>query len=157
MRTFSIAIVLAFALTGCAAQAQSGTQTQPSPVNSAYERGLKYAQCMRENGINMPDPEPGKPGIVRFDTSMGSPEKIRAAQEACREFAPSSGQGGQVDPARAEQLRKFAQCMRDNGVEKFPDPEGGMMRMNQDVANDPDFNAAREKCSKEFLPEAGAR
>ncbi len=38
--------------------------------------------------------------------------------------------------------------MRENGVEKFPDPNDGMMRMTEDIAEDPDFEKAQEACQK---------
>ncbi|MGR6913944.1 hypothetical protein ACU635_06785 [[Actinomadura] parvosata] len=47
-----------------------------------------------------------------------------------------------------ETVLKFAQCMRDNGVAAYPDPEGGMMRITQEAAEDPDLKSAEEKCKK---------
>ena len=45
-------------------------------------------------------------------------------------------------------MREFAQCMRDNGVEEFADPEAdqGGMRITPEIAEDPDFEAAQEAC-----------
>ncbi|MFI7129653.1 hypothetical protein ACIBQ1_28415 [Nonomuraea sp. NPDC050153] len=136
----------------------SGTGTQAAasakPSEDPQDRGLKFAQCMRENGVDVPDPEPGKGIMMKFDGSVPE-EKVKAAQEACKQYAPTmGGQGGQVDPKRAEALRKVAQCMRDNGVESFPDPEGGGMRITGTVGEDPDFKSAQQKCQKEFS-EAG--
>ncbi|MFB4285190.1 hypothetical protein ACBJ59_58700 [Nonomuraea sp. MTCD27] len=48
-----------------------------------------------------------------------------------------------------EKALKFAQCMRDNGVEAYPDPEDGRMLITQEAGEDPDFKAAEEKCQKE--------
>jgi hypothetical protein len=148
----------ALVLTGCGGQTPQASSTSPSPVDSAYEQNLKFAQCMREHGVNIPDPEPGKPAMVTFDQNT-SQEKAEAAMQACRQFAPNGGAGGtQPDPKQAEAMRKFAQCMRDNGVEKFPDPENGGVRITAEgITDDPDFKAAQEKCGKEFLPQAGAR
>jgi hypothetical protein len=41
-----------------------------------------------------------------------------------------------------------AKCMRDNGVEAFPDPDPdkGGIRINGDIANDPEFQAAQKVC-----------
>ncbi|MFB9678909.1 hypothetical protein [Streptosporangium vulgare] len=136
----------------------SGTGNQAAasakPSEDPYERGLKFAQCMRENGVDVPDPEPGKGIMMKFDGSVPQ-EKVEAAQQACKQYAPMmGGQGGRVDPKRAEALRKVAQCMRDNGVESYPDPEGGMVRITSEVGQDPDFVSAQQKCQKE-LSEAG--
>ncbi|MGI5287560.1 hypothetical protein ACQEVF_30070 [Nonomuraea polychroma] len=135
----------------------SGTGNQAAasakPSEDPHERALRYAQCMRENGIDMPDPEPGKGVMMRLDKNTPR-ETMEKAQEACKQYAPSGQRAGGGDPKRAEALRKVAQCMRDNGVEKYPDPEGGMMRITGDVGQDPDFKSAQEKCQKE-MAEAG--
>jgi hypothetical protein len=157
MRFVTTALMCALVLAGCGGQTPQASGTSPSPVDNAYEQNLKFAQCMREHGVNIPDPEPGKP--PRFLANQGtSQEKVQAAIQACRQFAPKGLlDPAQQEPQQAEAMRKFAQCMRDNGVEKFPDPDSGALRMTEDIANDPDFKAAQEKCTKEFLPQAGTR
>jgi hypothetical protein len=72
---------------------------------------LQFAKCMREHGIDMPDPN-GDGGIVfKVDNSgsntvgkgIGSPDdpKFQAAQTACKEFLPGkpSLSGGGPAPA----------------------------------------------------------
>lgn len=163
----AIPLALTLALAGCGASDAGGSDVasvssgKPAAAASAsasvdpQAKGLKFAQCMREHGIPMDDPEPGKGVMLKMDKSI-SPETAQKAQEACKEYAPSGGgPGGKVDPKMAEQLRKFSQCMRDNGVEAFPDPDGGALRMTGEAGDDPDFKAAQDKCSKEFLPQMG--
>jgi len=55
-----------------------------------------------------------------------------------------------------EQMRKFSQCMRDNGVPDFPDPDadGRLRGPGHDREGDPKFRAAQEKC-REKLPGGG--
>ena len=121
------------------------------------ERMLKFAQCMRDNGVDMPDPEfDGNGGFgVQIGGGDTSPEEVEQAMQACREYAPNGGEPpGPPDPEMQERMLKFAQCMRDNGVEAFPDPDGAMMRLDRAVGEDPDFEAAQEKCAEEFLPGA---
>ena len=71
---------------------------------------------------------------------------MQKAQEACQKHLPK--------PSEADRKKRnadgleFAQCMRDNGVEDFPDPKNGMMRMNESIADDPDFQKAQEACQK---------
>jgi hypothetical protein len=128
----------------------SGNQAAASakPTMDNQERGLKFAQCMRENGIDMPDPDSSGRVTMKFDKNTPQ-DKVQAAQEACKQYAPSGTRQGGGDPKAAENLRKLAQCMRDNGVEAYPDPEGGMMRITPEVGEDPDFKSAEEKCKKE--------
>lgn len=139
-------------LTGAGSGGGGQTAASAAPSEDPHDKALKFAQCMRENGVDVPDPQPGKGVMMRIDKSTPR-EKVEAAQQACKAYAPSgnrAGGGGE----RGEALRKLAQCMRDNGVESYPDPEGGMMRITGKVGSDPDFDSAREKCQKESA-EAG--
>jgi hypothetical protein len=115
-----------------------------------YEAQLAYAQCMREHGIDMEDPQPGEPLRIQL---RGDPEQARAAQEACQDLLPEGGPGrGGDDPEMQQRMLEFAQCMRDNGVESFPDPQpGGGIQIGPDQAEDPDFEAAQETCREGIL------
>jgi hypothetical protein len=101
---------------------------------------------MRDHGVEMSDPQPGKPAAIGKQGQDGA--KTKAAMEACREFMPGGGEPPTVSPEIIEQGRKFAQCMRDHGLTTFPDPdpdaEGGQA-VNVDP-NDPTFKAANEAC-----------
>jgi hypothetical protein len=161
--------MLALAMAGCGkaeqadgvATAGGGAGANPSVSASAAnlsneERQLKFAQCMRENGVEMADPEPGGKGTIRIDDGK-NPEKVQAAMEKCRSYLPNGGEARKLDPEQAENMRKMAQCMRENGVPDFPDPEAdGSIRINKDMLggkgpNDPTFKAAQEKC-QHFAP-----
>lgn len=149
-------LVAALALTGCGGTGEDGTPAAGSSAPASLDphtKGVKFAQCMRENGIQVDDPEPGKG--VRMLVQGVSQEQVQKAMEACREWAPEGATGAKADPAQAEQMRKYAQCMRDNGVEAFPDQEGTGIRIDKSVADDPDFEAADKKCGAEFRPGAG--
>jgi hypothetical protein len=158
-----IPLAVMFALAGCGksdngnkvasvsgtASASASTNATLSPAEE-QERALKFAQCMREHGVDMPDPtvEDGKIRI-RINAQPGT--DVEAAQQACKQYAPNGGPGGgKIDPQMQENMRKYAQCMRDNGVEKFPDPDPnqGGMRINGDIAGDPDFEKAQKACEQ---------
>ncbi|WP_043630189.1 hypothetical protein [Nonomuraea candida] len=159
-------LALTLLLTGCGgdggggsdvASVSGGTGGQTAagakPSTNPQEQGLKFAQCMRENGVDVPDPDSSGRFMMKFDKNTPQ-EKVQAAQEACKQYAPSGQRKNGGDPKMAENLRKLAQCMRDNGVEAYPDPEGGMMRITGEVGDDPDFESAQQKCQKESA-EAG--
>jgi hypothetical protein len=151
---------LTVALTGCgsdggqdyqvASGGQPTTSTSASPGAgglSRDEKSVKFAQCLREHGINVPDPEPGKGPMIKLDPSSGiTREQMDKAMQACQEFNPQ-GEAG-PDPQQEENGRKFAACMRENGVEKFPDPKPGQRGVMIDKAagDDPDFPKAQEAC-----------
>lgn len=161
--------ITALALGACARAADDGIASansgsapgaDPTPTStlSPQEKALKFAQCMRDNGVPMEDPDVSSGGAgggmsVRIGGEGIDETKLQAAMQACREYSPM-GDGGrtQVDPQLEENMRKFAQCMRDHGVENFPDADGGRLMLNQDIAQDPDFPAAQSTCEKEFLP-----
>ena len=161
----ALAVVGLLVLAGCAGADASGIATatgaggaEPTPTSTMdpQEKALKFVQCMRDHGVDMADPEFSADGgmSIQLGGGPGEMEKIQAAQEACREFAPfgGDGDGPRMDPEMQENLRKFAQCMRDNGVPDFPDPDGPGLMIDEKIGSDPDFPPAQEKCQAEFLP-----
>ena len=45
---------------GTGAQQPEATATSAPPSLSRDEMAIKFTQCLREQGLNVPDPEPGK-------------------------------------------------------------------------------------------------
>ncbi|GAA2850237.1 hypothetical protein GCM10010517_07690 [Streptosporangium fragile] len=120
---------------------------------SPDEMGLKFAQCMRENGVDMDDPEPGKGVrlVIGKDKSVDR-ATVQKAMEACREYDPMANGSAKPDPEAEERGRRFAACMRENGVEEFPDPAPGQrgVRIDGKIGDDPDFAKAQENCQDIF-------
>ncbi|MEJ3742252.1 hypothetical protein WEI85_03000 [Actinomycetes bacterium KLBMP 9797] len=134
------------------AGAQASPTASGSPGANDPEQGRKFAQCMRENGVpDFPDPgpdggfDPGQFGGGNIDRT-----KMRGALEACQDLAPNGGERRELNPAQQEQLRQWAQCMRDNGVDvPDPDPNGGGLFGNggqQFDRDDPAFQKAMDAC-----------
>lgn len=120
---------------------------------SDEEQAQAFTQCMRDNGIDMPDPDPnGGGGLAQLRGSDIDREQLMAALEACRDLMPGDLAQRRQDPAMQEQLREFAQCMRDNGIDvPDPDPNGGFVIGGGEIdPDDPEFQAALEAC-QEFL------
>lgn len=107
-------------------------------------QGLKFAKCMREHGVKMEDPKGGR---ITIKSGPGQEGTMKKAQEACQKYLP---QISQADRKKMTQnALKFSQCMRERGVEKFPDPKGGgLVRMDDGIVSDPDFEKAQEACKK---------
>jgi hypothetical protein len=160
MKRKVITLGLVLALAGCGGeQADNGVASAggtPSARASAgnaaglsqQDKALKWAQCMRENGVDVPDPDPAT-GNFQLRFGPGTDQaKVQAAMQACQAYQPfGEGTGPGGNPQAMEAQRKFAQCMRDNGVPTFPDPQpGGMIRLDQATGQDPDLPAAQEKC-----------
>jgi hypothetical protein len=163
----ALPLLCALTLTGCGSggdggddiASAGGTSSQAAGGGaevSSDEMGVKFAQCMRENGVDMEDPEPGK-GIQLKVGPGTSQETVQAALEACREYNPQENGSGQPNPEREAAFREYAQCMRDNGVEAFPDPEPGSpgIRITPEVGQDPDFEAAQQACQDKLATARG--
>jgi hypothetical protein len=126
--------------------------TSPSPAAakaSAQEKMLKFARCMREHGVNMPDPVAGQP--MHFSTA--NPQGIDAAQNACKRYSAAT----EISPAeKASHLAaglKFARCMRQHGID-VPDPttSGSSVQIKGQAGpgsinpSSPTFQAAQNAC-----------
>jgi hypothetical protein len=147
----------------------------------AQQAAVKFAECMRKHGVDVPDPTfSGKgPVVIQGNgasggaasasngngqsTFGGSPE-FQQAQQACQHFldeAVNNASGPKVsaaDQAKAQAAAlKFAACMRKHGID-FPDPtiqSNGMVTQQLQVdPNDPSFQAAQDACKK-YLPGGG--
>ena len=139
------------------------------------QAGLDFARCMREHGVDVPDPSAGEggmvmigpgPGEVQAGTAIsGPPAGFQEADKACRHFLEGLiGDGpGPLEPEEQDRALKFAKCMRDNGVD-MPDPDfsGGGVRITisggPGSASGPDsetFKAAQKACGGLFGPRSG--
>jgi hypothetical protein len=115
----------------------------------SQEEGLQdFAECMREQGVDFPDPDPdgGFEGAEELREIM---EDEPEAVEACQEHLASDDQDLD-DPEVQAALLEFSQCMRDNGVEDMPDPgeDGFGPTLLEEGGADPDWDAALEACQE---------
>jgi hypothetical protein len=77
---------------------------------------VKWAKCLREHGVPADDPA-GPDEKPRIPDSVPK-EQMDAAAEACRAYNPNWGRPAPPpSPEDLERERKFAQCMRENGVD----------------------------------------
>ena len=146
-------------LTGCGGSdtddtgiASAGGTAAPSASAATTGDGLKFAACMRENGIDMPDPDPssGAGGLQSLRTQNIDQTKLNAALQKCQQYRPSGGQGNQANPQNQQQLQALAKCMREHGVDvPDPDPNSGFRGLTsqlQTLQSDPDWNTAMTAC-----------
>jgi hypothetical protein len=122
------AVGAALALGACGSSDDNGgASSGKSGSDKAFEGALKFAKCMREHGIDMPDPQRVGSGGIKQTMSgkPGSKAKMDAAQKDCQKYMQI---GGGRAPSAAEQAKAkdamlaYAKCMRDNGV-NMPDPK----------------------------------
>ena len=120
---------------------------------------IDFSACMRDQGMDFPDPIVDTDGYPRFD--FANPEDIDRdalfeAGEACREHLEGVVLGlPDFDTAEFnDTFLEYATCMRENGFEEIPDRIDmvAMMQGNEIPIDptDPDFIAADEQCRDIF-------
>ena len=159
MRGIAAALLLAVAA-GCGSGdeepgvASAGGAPPASVTSPAFpgdrDAALRdFAQCMRDNGVDLPDPQPGGRMAGVYRELLRDDPVVQEALAACRSRLPNGGEPPRLNPEQLEIYRAFAGCMRDNGVE-IPDPApDGSLRgalMAELDLDDPVFQAALEAC-----------
>jgi hypothetical protein len=132
---------------GVASGGGKPSATSPAAKTSGSDGGLAFARCMRANGVNIADPEPGH-ALQVPDPSTGPQEK--KALDACRQLLPNGGAARPASAVDLAKVREFAKCMRANGVD-MPDPDtnGSISLQSQ---GDPTKVAAAAKVCQSKLP-----
>ncbi|MEV7013000.1 hypothetical protein [Streptosporangium sp. NPDC051022] len=128
----------------------------PSASTDPQDARLKFAQCMREHGVDMPDP--GSDGRVRIQIPKNLDRaKADTAMRDCEHFmkaAIGDRPNPMNDPKTRDQMLKYAGCMREHGVD-MPDPgSDGNLRIKIPKGGEQKLKEAEEAC-EEFRPGAG--
>ncbi|WP_302893422.1 hypothetical protein [Actinomadura luzonensis] len=134
------------------ASAPPPASASPSATADPQEQGRLFARCMREHGVPMDDPDTKDGGLVKIIGEGLDKNTIKQATDACRQYAPSLDRKS-LDPQQVEQLRQFARCMREHGVNMpDPDPDGGFASGTARAfkPDDPAFKKAFEACRDTF-------
>jgi hypothetical protein len=157
-RRLVIAAVVAVLLSGAVVLLTTVRSSSSNEKTGADTRqaALVYAQCMRDNGVpDFPAPDPNGRFTGLSHDKQDDPT-FRAAQEKCRALAPGGEHEKSGDPAFVNQMRAYSQCMRDNGVPDFPDPDadGRLRGSGHEQQDDPKYRAAAEACRPK-LPGGG--
>ena len=147
------------------ADRKNGKKTDPQ------QTALDFARCMREHGVDVPDPKASDNGMVLVGPAPGPgglgqaaepPAGFEEADKACRHLMKdliSDGGGATVDAKEQDRALRFARCMRENGV-NMPDPDfsKGGVSMKIDEGFNPSseaFQAAQKACGSLFGPGGG--
>lgn len=145
-----------------AAEDSSGTSDRAAtggPGMADEEVILDFYQCLRDNGMDVEDPDLSGGQGVRIGGGPGGgaidpndPEQMTILED-CRDETglggPGGTQGGNFGDnlADPEALIDFASCMRENGVD-WPDPtaEGAFQVPEGLDPSSPEVQAASEAC-----------
>jgi hypothetical protein len=129
--------------------ASVGGSARPSatPSLSFLAQGIRYAQCMRQHSVPMPDPQvdaDGEVHILGVDKHALDENVFANALQACKPYEPVAPPDLLNQKLAAS--REYSRCMRAHGVESFPDPDAdGRIRLPEEQT-DPDYDQAKAAC-----------
>ena len=147
--------VMALAACGGSDESSGSDTSSSSGENDRNTAQVRLTNCLREQGIDVP--EQGQ-GTGAPPTDIDQDELQAALDGPCREEQENAF--GDITEEDQQELQdsfqSFAQCMREEGIEvpdidigEGPPQGGGGIDMD-----DPDVQAAQEKCQDE-LPQGG--
>jgi hypothetical protein len=152
MKTLSLAaaaLATAVATLGLAGCGLGGSPSTNTNSQNARDRFVKYAQCMRQQGVDVPDRQAGSDKAV-VAPGAGPDPKVEAANAICRIYAPNQ-EGEDVSAAEEDHALKTAECLRKHGINaKDPKPGTADITVGQGPGYTPEkLVAAYTTCDKE--------
>jgi hypothetical protein len=141
--------------------AASVTSTTAAGGSDDRQKALNWARCMRQHGINLPDPRfdakgnmiPPEPPAV---ANAQAKRKYGAAEQACQQYQASGGPPPHPPSAQErQQALAFARCLRQHGL-NVPDPLIDATGIHQPLPegmdrDDSRLRAPRQAC-RQYLP-----
>ncbi|HWI70894.1 MAG TPA: hypothetical protein VNT55_02995 [Baekduia sp.] len=159
-RPLPIVVAVAAIASGCGgSSSDSGSSSTGAGAGSSSDAArVKFTQCLRDNGVDIPDTNGGRPdpqALQNIDQT-----KLQTAMKACQKYQQAAV--GDISDAQRQEFQdaftKFSACMRQHGVD-VPDnvgsgggPPAGAAQIDQ---NDPKVKAAISAC-QDKLPQGGA-
>jgi len=125
-----------------------GTQPSVNPASTGDRQ--KWLRCLEEQGVKILD---GKPDYLQTDK-----EKMALALKACEQYDTPQELVRPLTAAEIEMYRKWAQCMRDQGIDTSdPDPNvaGGRPVPGSTLAPRAEVERAEKACENLAAPTAG--
>lgn len=152
-----------------ATTAPSSTSTE-SDLQKYIDSMRAYAQCARNKGIDLPDPD--AKGQINYSPGPDQPNlktdpKIQTELTTCTKLILPAPDSVAYPPLTATQLHTqqlFSQCMRSHGVTQYPDPVTSTNPSSPDyehhesviqqLAPSPTYQTALNTCSNSVLGHA---
>ncbi|MEV7525106.1 hypothetical protein [Streptomyces sp. NPDC091371] len=150
MTTAAFVTGLALLATACTDDGSGGSSgsvgKKESNGGTDADNAVKMRQCLREHGIDAPDPEPGQDPRGMTVGGGADPQKMQEAMKACGMGGPGSGK----EPTQEQKDKELAwiRCMRENGV-ALKDPEyvgGARSGIEIPQGQEKAFEEAQKKC-----------
>lgn len=118
-------------------------QTETTGPADPDTQALAYAACVREKGVDMPDPAPGQQGLIdAFQAVAGNYDRatLERALSACQGSLP---QYAQEQHAGDDWQLALAECLREQGLDVSDTP---FEDVHSGAIDQTEFAAAMEVC-----------
>lgn len=126
----------------------AAAEKKDKPKGTDEDQLRAYAKCMREHGVDMPDPQPGTEGEVTIGGG-GDDSTLSKATEACKDLLPNMGEPKPPTAEELDDMRKTAKCLREHGLNvPDPTPEKPFLEIEADSGNNDKVNKAMEECGE---------
>jgi hypothetical protein len=139
----AVALIALAACGGSAGgEADSETGTDAGSLDEEAQ-ALDFAECMRDNGVELPDPGPGPQGFSEaFQEIAGDYDQatLEQAIAACEDRMPQFASEEQHDD---EVMLDLAECLRDEGLDVSDNP---FADAHTGAVDQEEFVAAMEVC-----------
>ena len=157
------ALALLAVLAGC-----GNTKADTGATDNRSE-AAKFSACMRDNGVkNFPDPDASgeltADGVANGSSVDTNGPAWSKAIAACKDLQPAGFTGTKRSAEQQATSIKFAQCIRENGVPDFPDPDpnGPLVDTNRIPSSNSKagmtaLNAAMKTCGAVFDGQLGLK
>jgi hypothetical protein len=155
--TFAVTVIASLILSACGdstgatgVASAGGAENPATPIETEDTRpldpdtqALMFAECMRDNGVDMPDPGPGQQGLGEaFQAVAGNYDRatLEQALSVCEDQTP---QYAQEEEHENDVILALAECLREQGLDVSDDPFDDAHTGAIDVG---EFSAAMEVC-----------
>ena len=112
----------------CGDDGDSDSDSAENDAASFKEYQLEFAECMRDHGVNFPDPESDDDKMSKT-LKVDDQQAFEKASSACEDELgprPANPDTPDTDPAEMKEFHaRFHKCLRDNGVDIPKAPPGG--------------------------------
>lgn len=156
----------ALTLAACGGSGGRSSSTTASTTKDASARSSRFASlrtCLQKEGINLPSGGAGQPGSGGAPSGGGGGFKLPDGvsrtkfEEAIKKCGgggfPSGGRPGFSSASSKAALTKYAECMRENGV-NLPTPntsgKGPVFNTKGINTSSETFKAAQKKCQSDL-------
>ena len=130
LRPLAALVLAASICAGCGADPAPDAGTGATGKATPRTKAVRFSACMREHGVDgFPDPGPSGEltvdGVVNGSSLDPDGPVWTAAIKACKRLEPAGFTGRRRSTTQQSGALRFAQCIREHGVEDFPDPAVG--------------------------------